>query len=301
MSHNLENNKIISAILVAGIVACLAGFVAKKVVHIETPEKSVLEIDTSALEAAAGGEAAPTGPEPILALLATADATKGEALAKACLACHDFSKGGPNKTGPNLYGIVNNKKAHKDDFAYSDVIKEMSAKGDHWTYQNLGAFLWKPAAYAKGTKMSFPGLKKPQDRANVIAYLRTLADSPAPLPSAAEIAAEAPKADAKGTTAGTAAPTNAKKQNEATGEKSSGNEGKTSDALKPDAATTPAKNAAPSAETTTPEKSETKKQVPGEADEPKSPAPKNTEGKTKPADAETDKNAPDVGTKSDAK
>lgn len=194
MSHNLENNKILAAILVAGITAMLGGFVAKKLVHVEIPEKAALEIDTSALEAAASG-GAPAGPEPILALLATADVKKGEALSKACLACHSFEQGGPNKIGPNLFGIVNNKKAHADGFAYSDTIKEMSAKGEKWTYHNLGAFLWKPSAYAKGTKMAFPGLKKPQDRADVIAYLRTLAGSPAALPSQAEIDAEAPKDD----------------------------------------------------------------------------------------------------------
>lgn len=196
MSHNLENNKLLAAILVAGIVAMLAGFVAKQLVHPHELEKSVLEIDTSALESASSGAAAPAGPEPVLALLATADAKRGEALSKACLACHDFSQGGPNKIGPNLYGIVNNNKAHAAGFAYSDTIKEMGAKGDRWTYQNLNHFLWKPAAYAKGTKMAFPGLKKPQDRADVIAYLRTLAGSPAGLPSDADIAAEAPVVEA---------------------------------------------------------------------------------------------------------
>lgn len=198
MSQNLENNKIIAAVLVAGIVAMLAGFVAKNLVHPHELEKSVLDIDTSALEAAqAGGDAKPAGPEPILALLATADVAKGEALAKVCQACHTFTKGGINGTGPNLYGIVNNKKAHAAGFAYSDVIKGMAEKGDHWTYQNLNGFLFKPAAYAKGTKMSFPGYKKPQDRADVIAYLRTLADAPAALPSAGDIAAEAPKEEPK--------------------------------------------------------------------------------------------------------
>ena len=196
MSQNLEGNKIIAAVLVAGIVAMFAGWIAKEVVHPHMPEKVGLEIDTSALEAAtASGDGAPVGPEPILALLASADIAKGEALSKACLACHSFEKGGPNKIGPNLYGIVNNKKAHAAGFPYSEAIADMAAKGETWTYHNLGGFLWKPSAYAKGTKMTFPGLKKPQDRANVIAYLRTLADSPAALPSEADIAAEAPKAE----------------------------------------------------------------------------------------------------------
>lgn len=195
MSHDLEKNKIIAAVLVAGIVAYFGGFLAKHVlIPVHHEDKAYIDIDTSALEAGSGGgEAKPAGPEPILALLATADVKKGEALSKACLACHGFEKGGPNKVGPNLWGIVNNKKAHQGDFAYSDIIKKQAAEGAAWTYQNLNAFLWKPAAYAPGTKMTYPGLKKPEDRAALIAFLRTQADSAAPLPSDADIAAEAPK------------------------------------------------------------------------------------------------------------
>jgi cytochrome c len=191
MNHDLEKNKIFAAVLVAGIVAMFCGFVAGLLVHPHTPHETAIEIDTSALETASAGGAA-TGPEPILALLATADVKKGEALSKACIACHSFDQNGANKVGPNLWGIVNAKKAHKSDFAYSDALKAMADKGETWTYQNLSHFLWKPASYAKGTKMSFPGLKKPQDRADVIAYLRTLSAAPASLPSDADIAAEAP-------------------------------------------------------------------------------------------------------------
>jgi cytochrome c len=195
MSQDLEKNKILAAILVAGIVAMLAGFVAKQLVHPHPLEKAVLDIDTSALEAAnSGADAAPpAGPDPILGLLAKGDAKRGESLAKACLACHSFGKGEPAKIGPNLYGIINNKQAHMDGFPYSDTIKDMGAKGGHWSYTNLNQFLWKPQSYAKGTKMTFPGFKKVQDRADVIDYLRTDADSQAPLPTAGEIAAEQPK------------------------------------------------------------------------------------------------------------
>lgn len=196
MSNNLENNKILAAILVAGITAMMAGFISKKLVHPHELESSVLEIDISALETASSTGSAPAGPEPILALLENADIARGEGLSKTCLACHTFNEGGANKIGPNLYNVVNAPKAHIKQFAYSAVINDMAAKGETWTYQNLNAFLWKPNTYAKGTKMVFPGFRKPQDRADVIAYLRGLSAAPAALPSADEIAAEAPKEEA---------------------------------------------------------------------------------------------------------
>ena len=93
--------------------------------------------------------------------------------------CHDWTKGGPNKIGPNLYGVVGRAKASHPGFDYSAALK---GKGGEWSYAELFNFLRQPAAYAPGTKMSFAGLPRPADRLNVIAFLRTQADSPAPLP-----------------------------------------------------------------------------------------------------------------------
>lgn len=194
---NLEVNKIFAAVVVAMLVGMFAGFIASKMVAPHELEKAVLDIDTSALEAPAGAAAAPVGPEPILALLAKADVAQGERIAKACAACHTFNQGGANGVGPNLWGIVNNKKGHANGFAYSDGLLATAKTSATWTYQSLNSFLWKPQAYAAGTKMSFVGLKKPEDRAAVIAWLRTLAPSPMALPSDADIAAEAPKEEPK--------------------------------------------------------------------------------------------------------
>ena len=108
---------------------------------------------------------------------ATADA--GQAAFKPCMTCHTVVKDGPNKVGPNLFGILNRPKAAHEGFAYSAAMKE---KGGNWGYEDLYAFLAGPKAYVPGTKMSFAGLKKPEDRAAVIMYLRTLADTPSPLP-----------------------------------------------------------------------------------------------------------------------
>jgi cytochrome c len=131
--------------------------------------------------------AAAKGPEPILALLASADVEAGIKTAKKCTACHVFDKGGKNKVGPGLWNIVNADKANVDGFIYSAALAEMDGG---WDYQALNAFLYKPKAYVAGTKMNFAGLKKPQDRANIIAYLRSLAEAPVALPSEVDIAVE---------------------------------------------------------------------------------------------------------------
>src|SRR5262249_51737706 len=112
-------------------------------------------------------------------LLKKADPAAGEKVATKCKACHDFTKGGPNKVGPNLWDIVDAKQAHLDNFNYSEAVKHL---GGQWTYENLDKFLMSPKDYAPGTKMTFPGLKSPDDRAAVIAYLHSLSDSPKPLP-----------------------------------------------------------------------------------------------------------------------
>lgn len=200
----MEFNKLFAAILVAAIVAMLSGFVAHKVVFVEKPEENAFKIEV-AEDTGAGGPAAPTGPEPILALLKDADVAKGQGIAKACGACHSFGKGEAARVGPNLYGIVGNHHAHMEGFAYSDAMKALHDKT--WTYQEINEFIYNPKKHIPGTKMVFAGLKKPEQRADVIAWLRTLADSPAPLPSDADIAAEAPKETAAPAAEGDAAKT----------------------------------------------------------------------------------------------
>lgn len=184
--NGMEWNKIMAALLVAGIVASLSGFIAKETVHAHA-----LHEDAVPVEASAGGgataAAAQAGPEPILAMIAAADITRGEKISKACTACHSFNKGGADGAGPNLWGVVGRAKGSHGGFAYSDGMK---AKGGNWGYDELNHFLWKPKAFVDGTKMNFIGLKKPEDRASLIAWLRTLSDGPAALPSESAIAAE---------------------------------------------------------------------------------------------------------------
>lgn len=185
----LEMNKIAAGVLVAGLLAMVAGKVADGLYHpVHDIEKRGYAIEV-AEETGAGGEVAEEKPENILPLLASADVAAGEALTKRCTSCHTFEQGGANKVGPNLYGIVGAKLAHKGDFSYSDA---MATHGGNWDYNSLSAFFKKPKDFVPGTKMAFAGLSKEEDRANLIAYLRTLSGSPVALPSEAEIAASMP-------------------------------------------------------------------------------------------------------------
>lgn len=184
---NLQFNKIFAGLLMAALLA-MAGI---KVAEILVPHQKLADnaypIEVTETVAVASAAAAPAGPEPILAMLADADIAAGQKLAKKCTACHVFEKGGANKTGPALWNIVNADKGGADGFGYSQALADF---GGVWDYVSLNAFLYKPKAYISGTKMNFAGFKKPKDRANMIAYLRSTADSPAPLPTDAEIAAE---------------------------------------------------------------------------------------------------------------
>ena len=178
---SFEWNKVFGALLGAAFVVMGITFLSDAIFHHGNPEKPGFEI--------AGGEAiASTGPassgptvEPVAALLAAADLAKGEKVGKKCVACHNFQEGGKNKVGPGLYDIVNRPIASVDGFGYSGALKSY-AEGKTWTYAELNGFLYKPKAHVKGTSMGFAGIKKTEDRAAMIAYLRSLSASPAPLP-----------------------------------------------------------------------------------------------------------------------
>ena len=183
----LKQNKWLAGFLLAGLLAMFGIKMGEILVPHEKLAENAYPIEVTEV-AASAGPAAPAGPEPVLALLASADVAAGQKLAKKCTACHVFEAGGANKTGPVLWNIVNADKGAVAGFGYSDAL---SGFGGAWDYDALNQFLYKPKAYIAGTKMNFAGLKKPSDRANMIAYLRSLADSPVALPTAEDIAAEA--------------------------------------------------------------------------------------------------------------
>ena len=178
MAGSLEGNKLMAAVLTAGIIGVGSGVFAGILYHPHELEEPVYRVEAAATE---GAEAAPAAEaQPIGVLLASASAEKGEKAAKKCAACHSFDKGGANKVGPNLWGVVNRPIGSHEGFSFSPALADKSA--DPWDYDHLNQFLASPKTYAPGTKMSFAGISKDTERADVIAYLRSLADQPAPLP-----------------------------------------------------------------------------------------------------------------------
>jgi cytochrome c len=184
----LELNKIVAAVLLAGIIALVASFASDGLYqggsgHGEKDAKRGYTI-AGAESADSAGSAAPAAeekPVDILPLLAGADLTAGEAQVKKCAACHTFDKGGKNGVGPNQWNLIGSDFGHVAGYAYSDAIKALHGS-KKWGFQELSDFLAGPKKYLPGNKMSFAGIKNPQDRANLIAYLNTLSDKPLPLP-----------------------------------------------------------------------------------------------------------------------
>jgi len=173
---SFEWNKIIASVLTAMIIAMVTGIIASSFVRPRHLEKAAYLPPGAEEGAAAASAAAPTQAaakaEPIEPAMAKADPKHGEQVAKVCLQCHTFDKGGANKIGPNLYGIMEENIAAVPNYQFSQAL--LAHKSEKWDPDKLNTWLFKPQDYAKGTKMTFPGLPKEQDRADVIAYLESL-------------------------------------------------------------------------------------------------------------------------------
>ncbi len=188
---SFEINKILGALLFTCLCLLSLNIAAEAVFHPVKPAKPGFEV--AATEPTASGPAAAKEPDqPIETLLASADVGKGENAAKKCAACHTYGKGEPNRVGPNLYGVVGRPKA-SIGFNYSAAMK---AKAGNWTIEELNTYLINPKAMVPGTTMSFAGVPRGSERADLIAFLNSKSDSPAALPKA-EAGAAAPAGQKK--------------------------------------------------------------------------------------------------------
>ena len=184
--NSIEFTKIVGVLLAVALVVSLSNVIANQIIPQHRGEVRayvVAAVEAEPQEApvsVAPESTAPGAVSGIAALLAAADPAAGAKAIKKCTACHSLNQGGKNRLGPNLWDIVDRPIASVAGYGYSGALKDKS--GETWSYDNLDAFLAKPKDWAPGTKMSFAGLKKPARRADLIAYLRSLSDSPAALP-----------------------------------------------------------------------------------------------------------------------
>ena len=177
---SFEINKIIAAVLLIALLVIGIGKISDIAFQVDKPEKSAYKVDIQESSQILSSTAEKIEEKvDISALLALGDVSHGEKVFKKCSACHLVNKGGENKIGPALYGVIGRKVASKQDYKYS---KAMAAYDKNWTFEEMNGYLKKPQSYIKGTKMAFAGLRKEKDRASVILYLNQNSDNPLPLP-----------------------------------------------------------------------------------------------------------------------
>ena len=188
---SFEWNKIAGAVLGTALFVMAVRIVGEAIYYVPPPDKPGYHVEGVVETASAGTPAAPKEePTPDFAtVIPAADVAAGQRIAVRCAQCHDWTKGGPNKIGPNLWGIIGRARASHPGFSYSSAMQK---KGGSWSYADLFHYLEQPAAFVPGNKMAFAGLPKAQDRIDLIAYMRSWADAPPPLPPHQEAPAPAP-------------------------------------------------------------------------------------------------------------
>ena len=170
-------NKIIVSIFLAVILVIGINKITDSIFFVEKPEKSAYQVEslTTVASTTTTTESTEAGDASIMVMFASTSAAEGAKIFKKCAACHSISKGGGNKIGPALWGVIGRKAGAVADYKYS---KALSSHGKNWSFDEMNGFLIKPKEWIKGTKMAFAGLKKPEDRAAVILYMNENSDSP---------------------------------------------------------------------------------------------------------------------------
>ena len=179
---SFEINKIIAAILLTALIIIGIGKFADILFHVEKPKESAYKIEGLEVVSAknsSDSEAKVVEKINIKELLALGDIAHGEKVFKKCSACHMIASGGKNMIGPNLWEVIGRTAGAVSDYKYS---RAMVAYGKEWTFEEMNAYLIKPQAYIRGTKMAFAGLRKEKDRASVILFMNSKSSSPKPLP-----------------------------------------------------------------------------------------------------------------------
>ena len=173
-------NKIIVSIFLAVILVIGINKITDSIFFVEKPEKSAYQVEslTTVASTTTTTESTEAGDASIMVMFASTSAAEGAKIFKKCAACHSISKGGGNKIGPALWGVIGRKAGAVADYKYS---KALSSHGKNWSFDEMNGFLIKPKEWIKGTKMAFAGLKKPEDRAAVILYMNENSDSPLPI------------------------------------------------------------------------------------------------------------------------
>lgn len=179
-----EVNKVAGAVIGSMLVVAVIGQIGSILVHPVQLHEPVIQIATET--APQQQAAAPAQIPPVTPLLAAANAEAGATVARQqCASCHTFDRGGRNGVGPNLWNVVGRQIGTGQGFAYSDAVRQAGQRpGDdgRWTFEHINTYLTNPRGYISGTRMAFAGLRRPEDRANLIAWLRSQADQPVALP-----------------------------------------------------------------------------------------------------------------------
>ncbi|MEM9206651.1 MAG: cytochrome c family protein [Pseudomonadota bacterium] len=175
-----EINKIAGAVFGSALLAVGLGVISDLLFYHAPPQTAGYVIE---LPDAVETEVVEEEVTPFPVLLASASIDAGETAVRKCSACHSFEQGGANKVGPNLWNVVGNAKARKDDFGYSSALSDLGSAGELWGFEELNGFLENPRNYLTGTSMAFAGVRKPEERADIIAYLNSLSEEPLPLPA----------------------------------------------------------------------------------------------------------------------